>query len=255
MNELKAKIKAGKNILGTMVCLPSIAATEIMGYCDYDALWIDTEHSAAMPETCYAQLVAAKSVGKAAVVRVPQDDLTFTKKILEMGPDGIVFPMVHDKEEAEKLLSYTLYPPHGTRGCGPQRAVRYGMDDELQFFKEGADIVRLLQIECKSFVDDLEEVAANPFVDGFILGFADLSGSIGEIGDFFGENNMALARKAIEIATRHGKIVGTATLATDEKTLSMLYDMGIRMIFTGADFNYMIRGAKETYANLKKVLG
>jgi 2-keto-3-deoxy-L-rhamnonate aldolase RhmA len=129
------------------------------------------------------------------------------------------------------------------------------MDDELAFFKNGADIVRLLQIECKSFIDDLEEIAADPFVDGFILGFADLSGSIGEIGEFFGENNMALARKAIEIATRHGKIVGTATLATDEATLRMLYDMGIKMIFTGADFGYIIRGTKETYTTLKKVLG
>ena len=114
---------------------------------------------------------------------------------------------------------------------------------------------RFLQIECKSFVDELELIADNPYIDGFILGLADLSGSINEIGDFFGENNLALAKKAIDIARKHNKIVGSATLATDEKTLTMLHDMGIKMITCGADFNYIVNGAKNTYETVKKVIG
>ena len=173
-----------------------------------------------------------------------------------MGPDGIIFPMVRSAKEAEEFLSYTLYPPYGNRGCGPQRAVRYGVDDEIAFFKSGhGNLCRFLQIECKSFVDELELIANNPFIDGFILGFADLSGSINEIGEFFGENNLALAKKAIEIATQHNKLVGTATLATDEKTLTMLHDMGIKMITCGTDFNYIVNGAKNTYETVKKVIG
>jgi len=104
-------------------------------------------------------------------------------------------------------------------------------------------------------VDEMEEIASNPYIDGFILGLADLSGSINEIGDFFGENDLSLAKKAIEIATKHNKIVGSATLATDEETLSMLRDMGIKMITCGADFNYIVNGAKNTFETLKKVLG
>ena len=50
------------------------------------------------------------------------------------------------------------------------------------------------------------------------------------------------------------KIVGTATLATDEKTLTMLRDMGIKMITCGADFNYIVNGAKATYETLRKIL-
>lgn len=189
-------------------------------------------------------------------MRVPQNDLTYTKKVLEMGPDGIIFPMVHSAKEAEELLSYTLYPPYGSRGCGPQRAVRYGIDDELEYFKSGPfDLCRFLQIECKTFVDELEQIADNPYIDGFILGLADLSGSINQIGDFFGEDNLALAKKAIDIATKHGKIVGSATLASDEKTIGKLCDMGIKMITCGADFGYIVNGARQTYENLKKVLG
>jgi len=252
---IKEKIKAGKNICGTMINIPTMCIAEMMGYFDYDYLWIDLEHSAITIEQCYSLLVAAKSVGRQAIVRVPQNDLTYTKKVLEMGPDGIIFPMVHSAKEAEELLSYTLYPPYGNRGCGPQRAVRYGFDDEIAYFKSGpVDLCRFLQIECKTFVDELEQIVDNPFIDGFIIGFADLSGSINEIGDFFGENNLSLAKKAIEIATKHNKIVGTATLATDKKTLTMLRDMGIKMITCGSDFNYIINGARATYDTVKSVL-
>ena len=252
---LKEKIKSGKTIIGTMVNMPTIASAEILGYFDYDYLWIDLEHSPIPIDVFYGQLVAAKSVGKPTVVRVPQNDLTFTKKVLEMGPDGILFPMVHNKEEAEELLSYTLYPPLGSRGCGPQRAIRYGLDDEPTYYKTSVnDMCRFLQIECASFIDDLEEVAKNPYIDGFIVGFADLCASINEAGNSWGEKNIALAKKAIEICKRHGKMVGTATLLTDEKTIQMFLDMGLTMITCGADWKHLLNGAKETYEALRKVI-
>ncbi len=253
---LKEKIKNGKSICGTLVNIPAISIAEMMGYFEYDYLWIDLEHSAITLDQCYAMLVAAKSVGRQAIVRVPQNDLTYTKKVLEMGPDGIIFPMVHSAREAEELLSYTLYPPYGNRGCGPQRAVRYGFDDEIAYFKSGPmNLCRFMQIECKTFVDELEQIVDNPYIDGFILGLADLSGSINKTGDFFGEENLCLAKKAIEIAMKHNKIVGSATLATDEKTLTMLHNMGIKMITCGADFNYIVNGAKKTFETVKKVIG
>lgn len=253
--DLKAKIKDGKPICGTLLNIPAICVAEMMGYFDYDYIWLDLEHSAITLDMCYAQIVAAKSVGRQVLVRVPQNDLTYTKKVLEMGPDGVIFPMVHSAKEAEELLSYTLYPPYGSRGCGPQRAVRYGADNELDYFKSGPmNMCRFMQVECKSFVDELEQIADNPYIDGFIIGFADLAGSINEVGNFFGENTLELAKRTIDIANKNKKIVGTATLATDEKTLTMLRDMGIKMITCGSDFNYVVNGAGKTFDALKKVL-
>ncbi len=251
---LKEKIEKGQKLCGTLVNIPSVAIAEMMGYPDYDFLWIDMEHSAITLDVFYNMLVGAKSVGKQVLVRVPQNDLTYTKKVLEMGPDGIIFPMVRSAEEARELLSYTLYPPYGVRGCGPQRAVRYGVDDEIAYFRSGPkSLCRFLQVECKTFVEEMEQIADNPFIDGFILGLADLSGSINEIGDFFGENNLNLAKRAIEIAHKHKKIIGTATLANDEKTVSALDEMGIDMITCGADFDYVVKCARRTYETIKKV--
>ena len=138
----------------------------------------------------------------------------------------------------------------------PQRAVRYGFDNEVNYLKSGPmDLCRFIQIECKTLVDELEQIVDNPYIDGFILGLADLSGSINKMGEFFGEENLALAKKAIDIATKHNKIVGSATQAFDVKTLTMLHDMGIKMITCGADFNYIVNGARNACENVKKVIG
>lgn len=76
-------------------------------------------------------LNAARSAGISSMIRVTQDDLTVTKKILEIGPDSILFPMVRSAKEVNKLIDMTLYPPYGTRGFGPIRAFRYGADESV----------------------------------------------------------------------------------------------------------------------------
>ena len=251
---LKEKVKNQMNICGTHITIPGICVSEMMSYYDYDFVWIDLEHTIISIDECYSQIVGAKSVGRESIVRVPQNDLTYTKKVLEMGPDGIIFPMVHSAAEAEELLSYTLYPPYGKRGCGPKRAVRYGVDDEIEYFKSGPfDLCRFLQIECASFIDELEQIADNEYVDGFILGMADLSGSINETGDFTGQKNLALARRAIDICKKHNKTVGVSVTTTDEETLRMYHQMGVNMISAGADFNYIVKGARAAIDVLRKV--
>ena len=65
-----------------------------------------------------------------------------------MGVDGIVFPMVRDAEHAEKLLSWTLYPPYGARGCGPKGAVSYGYGQRKEYYGKGhLETCRFVQIE------------------------------------------------------------------------------------------------------------
>ena len=71
---------------------------------------------------------SGKSTGTPVIVRAPQDDLTATKKIIEMGVDGIIFPMVRTAEEANRVIASTLYPPYGDRGFGPMGAIDYGME-------------------------------------------------------------------------------------------------------------------------------
>jgi 4-hydroxy-2-oxoheptanedioate aldolase len=254
MNILKEKIKKKMRICGTHVHLSDPSICEIMGNVGFDYIWIDMEHTYIDYKTLFVHLNAAKAAGVPAVVRVPQDDLTATKKVLEMGVDGIIFPMIKNAEQANRLIGYTLYPPVGTRGFGPMRAIRYGLDDVNEYIHHSSlDICRFIQIENIEAVDHLPEIIQNTYIDGYIFGPYDLSGSVGELGNITGEKTINLIKKSIEILEPTGKAIGLSTGDTDIRMLKFWNDMGIHMISAGIDYGYILSGSMETLRKLREV--
>jgi 4-hydroxy-2-oxoheptanedioate aldolase len=93
-------------------------------------------------------------------------------KPLDAGAMGIICPMINSRAEAEEFVPYMRYPPHGQRSFGPTRAAvampGYGMqmnDEALAF----------AMIETQGGIDNLEEIAATPGLDGIYIGPADLT--------------------------------------------------------------------------------
>lgn len=171
-----------------------------------------------------------------------------------MGPAAIVFPMVKNAEHAKQLLDWTLYPPVGKRGCGPKSAVKWGIDDEIEYYSKGSfNMCRFIQIEQKSAIDDIEEIAKIPYLDGCIFGLFDLSGSIGKPGDVWGAENMKLVKHAISVLKEHNKCIGISFGPHDVDSLKKLDELGINMITTGFDYLSIIDGAKESLTNCKTV--
>jgi 2-dehydro-3-deoxyglucarate aldolase/4-hydroxy-2-oxoheptanedioate aldolase len=187
-------------------------------------------------------------------VRAPQNDLTATKKIMEMGVDGIVFPMIRNATEANEAISNTLYPPYGTRGCGPINAIDYGASDIMEYIATDHEkTCRFIQIEHIDAVKDLEEIMKNDFIDGYIIGASDLSGSINELGNIYGENNLKLVKETISVLKAHGKYVGFATGETSEKIIKFWKDLGVDMITAGLDFVLLTETMKRNRENLSKI--
>jgi len=252
---LKEKIQNREKIIGTHInfCDPSVG--RIAGLAGFDYIWIDMEHNYISFESLLSLIIAVKSTGTDVIVRAPQDDLTATKKIIEMGPDGIVFPMVKTAEEANRLLSYTLYPPYGKRGFGPMNAVGYGAFDTLQYVSENhKTMCRFIQVEHVDTVKNLDEIMKNEFIDGYIIGANDLSGSVGELCHVFGETTTALVKEAITKLKQNGKYVGLSTGDLSEDTFRHWHDLGVDMISAGADFDFLTVGMKQTKEALSKVM-
>lgn len=253
MNELRNKINKREKIIGTLVSLTDPCLCEIMGNVGYDCVWIDTEHTYMSYKEVLCHLNATKSIGIPSVVRLPQNDLTATKKILEMGSDGIIFPMVKSANEAEELIKMTLYPPLGTRGFGPLRAIDYGAVDAKEYAEEKSfDLCRFIQIEHTEIIDDLEKIVDIPYIDGFIIGPNDLSGSLGEFLNIFGKKTMERIKQTISILKSHGKYVGIASgLKNDD--IKIWSETEPDMIFIGADWNFIYEKSKEVL-NISKEL-
>lgn len=148
--------------------------------------------------------------------------------------------------------TYHKYPPYGARGCGPKGAVSYGLESEKEYYGSGhLKMCRFVQIEQKSAAEDAENIAKLPYLDGCVLGMHDLSGSIGRLGDIFCEENLRLVNKEINAFKAQNKTVAVSTFATDAETLSRYKAMGINMISTEADYEYIIKGAQSTLKTVK----
>ena len=253
---LKEKIANRIKTIGTHLNLNDIAVGKLAALAGYDFIWVDMEHSYLSFENLLHLIIAIHSVGGQVIVRAPQDDLTATKKILEMGPDGIIFPMIKTAEEANRLISYTLYPPHGIRGFGPMNAVNYGYDNVADYTaSHHKTMCRFIQIEHIEASQNLKEIIKNDAIDGYIIGANDLSGSIGKLGDVFSEEVTQLIQTTVEKLKSADKYTGISTGDFSGKTLRHWHSMGFDMISAGADFDFLREGFRNNFSTLQKIHG
>ncbi len=250
--KLKEKIQAKLPICGTHVQLNDPEICSIYGRMGYDYIWLDMEHTYLSYKDVLNSLNAARLNGTPVVVRVPQDDLTATKKVMEMGPEGILFPMVNNAADANRLISYTLYPPYGIRGFGPMRAVEYGAEDTEEYVKEGhLSVCRFIQIESKTAIENLDEISENPYIDGYVFGPCDLSGTVGQMLNVMEGETKAWMEKAIALLKAKGKYIGISYGDIRPETIRHWHEMGIDMISVGSDYGYLLEKGREALKNLK----
>ena len=255
MNIFRQKLAAGKTMMGFEVDLADPCITEMASSQGFDFLWIDIEHEAVNHETVLMQIIACKAGGAASLVRVPWNEPYLAKRILEMGPDGIIFPMVNSYKEAQKAMSACLYPPLGTRGFGPRRACDYCREDLSKFIAEHTERqCRFVQVENVSAVKDLDRILEVPYLDGIIVGPCDLSGSIGRLNDVYHPEVIALIDETLEKCRAHHKPAGIAVGADTPEQLRFWLDKGFSFISAGSDMCELSGAMKRRKAMMEVVL-
>jgi len=188
------------------------------------------------------------------IVRVPQDDLTVTKKVLDMGADGIIFPMIRTVEEANRQIASTLYPPDGNRGFGPMNAVDFGFADVGAYLKNANhDLCRFIQIEHKDAIENLDEIMKNPYIDGYIFGPNDLSGSYDMLGHPFDDKITQVMKATIQKLHDNDKYVGIASGGYSKEVIQHWSSFGADMLSAGADFDFIRDGAKNNRIQLEEI--
>ncbi len=118
-------IKAWENKQTTLngwLSMPEAFSAEIMSHQGFDSLTIDMQHGINDYLKAVDMLRAINTTKTTTMVRVPWLDPAHVMKILDAGVDGIICPMINNKEEAQKLVEYSYYPPMGKRSFGPIRA-------------------------------------------------------------------------------------------------------------------------------------
>ena len=240
----------GQLLYGTVLTSGSPLITEMLAGCGFDGVWLDMEHSAIGIESLLNNMMAARSGGTPAWVRVLWNDPVRVKPVIDMGADGVIFPFIRTVEDAKLAVASCTFPPDGIRGYGPLRALDYGSISQDEFVRSTyRDCLRIIQIEHIDAVNNLEEIAKIDGIDGFIVGPNDLSGSIGKLGQMRDKEMIALYGRIGEVLHNSGKPVGiftggyAGTLNCDH--IKEWIDMGYTMFFTGSDCGMVFNGATQ----------
>src|SRR6201987_5044620 len=98
-------------------------------------------------------------------------------RALDLGAVGVTLPLIDNAEEARRAVESCRYPPHGRRSYGPIRAALVAGSAALDDLDAGA--LCFAMIETREGLDNLDEIAATPGLDGLYVGPSDLSIALG----------------------------------------------------------------------------
>lgn len=181
---LKSRLAAGETLYGLFLLSFSPTLAEIAGLAGYDYVVVDMEHgpggiAEALP--CLRTLAATRTP---AILRLPEPTAAWAKKALDLGPQGLMFPMIETPAAAELAVSYSRFPPRGVRGSAHTvvRASAYGIDDGYLARVE-EELLVMCQVETTAGVAGIEAIAAVEGVDVVQMGPLDLSASMGYLWD------------------------------------------------------------------------
>ena len=177
-NPLREAWADGRPAFGLWSMMPgSSFGVELLSVARPDYVCIDQQHGLADLAALVPMIAAAEAVGATPLVRVPRNDPADIGKVLDAGARGIIVPLVNDASEAARAARSCRYPPQGDRSYGPVRAsVIFGTVDPIAL---GREVSCVVMVETQEGLENVEEIAATPGVDGIYIGPSDLALSLG----------------------------------------------------------------------------
>jgi 4-hydroxy-2-oxoheptanedioate aldolase len=239
--------EASRPLAGMWVCSGSPLVAEICAGAGLDWLLIDMEHSPNGLESTLTQLQAVAAYPSTAVVRVPFGDVVTIKRVLDLGAQNLLVPMVSSVAEAEDIVRAAHYPPRGVRGVGSAlaRSARWNRVDG--YLDDAAEHVSLfVQVETADGVAAAGDIAAVEGVDGVFVGPSDLAASLGVLGRQTHPDVTAAVRRAFDAVRAAGKPVGVN--AFDPAVAQEYLDAGASFVLVGADVALLARGSEALAA-------
>ena len=248
VNTFKQAMKNQQAQIGLWVSMANSFSTEICAGAGFDWLLIDSEHAPNDLPSVMAQLQTIAGYDSQPVCRIPVGDTALIKQYLDLGVQTLLVPMVDTPEQARALVQACRYPPDGIRGMAGARASRWGRLTRYPL-EANAQICLLVQAETRLALQNLDAILATDGVDGVFIGPADLSASMGHVGNPGHPEVQAAIEDAIARIRRAGKAPG---ILTGDNALARHYlALGALFVAVGLDTQLLVRGMSALLAQFK----
>jgi 4-hydroxy-2-oxoheptanedioate aldolase len=248
-NVFKQALRRREVQIGLWSTLCSNLAAEVIAYSGFDWIVLDTEHSPNELPDLLAQLQAMARGSATPVVRAAWNDTVLIKRILDIGAQSVLLPYVQTVEEAERAVAAVRYPPRGVRGVSAgSRASNFG---RIKNYLQQADqeICLLVQIETRAALEQLEAISSVEGVDGVFIGPADLSASLGHLGELQHPETQSALQDAGRRLSQLGKAAGI--LAVVEADARRYIEWGYSFVAVGIDTALLAKSADALAQSFK----
>lgn len=248
MDKVRAAVEAGRASFGAWVSTGDPMLAEVIGKAGYDWVILDTQHGGIDWGQLLGSIQALDLGGTRALVRVGWNDPMQIMRALDLGALGVIVPMVSNAEQARLAAQATRYPPDGSRSFGPVRNY-YGAQEG-----DPAEPLCFVMIETAEAMENLEEIAATPGVDGLFVGPVDLALALG-LGPALVMPDAVLEAvdRIVAVCRKHGVISGCAALGMPNAKLLM--ERGVQFLPLGSEVGLIRRGAAADLAQVRQWTG
>ena len=247
-HEFRKRLKSGELLIGTIVSLPTAAASEVLADVGFDWLFIDGEHGP-LETTEVLGILQAVGDKTPCIVRVPVADEVPIKKMLDLGADGVIVPQVNTAEKAADVVRFSRYAPAGERGVGLARAQGYGHRFQNYIESANDNVAVIVQAEHAQAVENIESIVQVEGIDAVLIGPYDLSASLGKMGQIDDPEVV----NAIDHITKtcQAANIPLGYFGMSASAVRPYMERGHTLIVAGVDVSFLASAAQKTLSELR----
>jgi len=220
---LKRLLRSRKLKLGHSVFeFNSPGLGQIIADAGVDFVFLDMEHSGFGIGDAKRAISGFRAGGLPVMIRPPSHAYHHIARVMDLGADGLIMPMVGSAEEAGHIVSCMKYPPMGRRGVALNIAHdRYTSIDTAKALAAANRRTALaVLIETEDGIRNIDDIAATNGVDCLWIGHFDLSCSLGVPGQFDHPDFKKASARVKRAARKHNKALGRLA-GTPEETIAL----------------------------------
>jgi 2-dehydro-3-deoxyglucarate aldolase/4-hydroxy-2-oxoheptanedioate aldolase len=199
--------------------------------------------------------IGARAAGIANFVRVPSLDPSLITRLLDSGIQGVMIPDLETPNEVVQVVKAVKYPPKGERSIVLRRMhTDFQKLDAVEMTRRSNEqTLIVIQIENKSALDQVEQIARIEGVDVLWVGPNDLSESLGHLGETDHPEVLSAIEKVIDTSLNAGVFSGM-TVPFNLRNAEKWLRRGLRLVSYSNDIELIVGGASQGVKNIRRLL-
>ena len=244
-NVLRTRLRNGETVFGINYSIGSPEVSEAIGNLGFDWVNFDMQHTQMATETVQTLIQVMSYSQTTPIVRVVSNDLGLINRALDIGGHAVIVPLVNSREDAERAIRFSRYPPKGLRSWGPTRPL---LRDPDYAATADSEVMVIPQIETEMGLNNLEAIVCTEGIEAVFLGPMDLSMSLGVFRNFDSPKYLKASETIVSICSAHGVFPG---LLAPAGPLERSIEQGFRLICLGRDLPMMVDSFSRLLKNAK----